>query len=95
MSKNSGGTATYPKIAAARALGIPVVMIARPFKAAGVPVADARGALPGKRSNSSECSLAAGRVDPRRVVVACDQPRRAGTDDDEGAHISHRGINLR
>ena len=45
VSKNSGGTATYPKIAAARALGIPVVMIARPFKAAGVPVADARGAL--------------------------------------------------
>lgn len=30
VSKNSGGTATYAKIAAARALGLPVVMIARP-----------------------------------------------------------------
>jgi precorrin-6A/cobalt-precorrin-6A reductase len=35
VSKNSGGTATYPKIHAARDLGLPVVMIARPDKAAG------------------------------------------------------------
>ncbi|MHB1699402.1 MAG: cobalt-precorrin-6A reductase [Acidobacteriaceae bacterium] len=32
VSKNSGGTATYPKIEAARTLGIPVVMIDRPRK---------------------------------------------------------------
>ena len=32
VSKNSGGTATYAKIEAARALRIPVVMIARPLK---------------------------------------------------------------
>lgn len=30
VSKNSGGTGAYAKIAAARALGLPVVMIARP-----------------------------------------------------------------
>jgi precorrin-6A/cobalt-precorrin-6A reductase len=30
VAKNSGGTATYGKIAAARALGIQVVMLARP-----------------------------------------------------------------
>lgn len=30
VSKNSGGTASYGKIAAARALGIPVIMIRRP-----------------------------------------------------------------
>ncbi|UUX48344.1 cobalt-precorrin-6A reductase [Nisaea acidiphila] len=30
VSKNSGGTATYGKIAAARALGLPVVMVERP-----------------------------------------------------------------
>lgn len=30
VSKNSGGRAAHPKLAAARALGIPVVMIARP-----------------------------------------------------------------
>jgi precorrin-6A/cobalt-precorrin-6A reductase len=35
VSKNSGGTATYPKIAATRRLGIPVVMIARPHKPHG------------------------------------------------------------
>jgi precorrin-6A/cobalt-precorrin-6A reductase len=40
VSKNAGGTATYAKIEAARALGLPVVMIARPHKAAGVVLAD-------------------------------------------------------
>jgi precorrin-6A/cobalt-precorrin-6A reductase len=30
VSKNSGGGATYAKIAAARELGIPVVMVQRP-----------------------------------------------------------------
>jgi precorrin-6A/cobalt-precorrin-6A reductase len=32
VSKNSGGTATYPKIEAGRALGIPIVMLDRPRK---------------------------------------------------------------
>jgi precorrin-6A/cobalt-precorrin-6A reductase len=32
VSKNSGGLATYNKIAAARSLGTPVVMVKRPFK---------------------------------------------------------------
>ena len=39
VSKNAGGEATYAKIEAARALGLPVVMIARPYKAAGHAVA--------------------------------------------------------
>ena len=30
MAKNSGGTATYGKIAAARELGLPVIMLRRP-----------------------------------------------------------------
>jgi precorrin-6A/cobalt-precorrin-6A reductase len=30
IAKNSGGTATYGKIAAARALGLPVVLLRRP-----------------------------------------------------------------
>jgi precorrin-6A/cobalt-precorrin-6A reductase len=34
VSKNSGGAATYAKIAAARALGLPVIMIARPVATA-------------------------------------------------------------
>jgi precorrin-6A/cobalt-precorrin-6A reductase len=45
VSKNSGGGATYPKIAAARAVGIPVVMIARPEPPPGDTVADADAAL--------------------------------------------------
>jgi precorrin-6A/cobalt-precorrin-6A reductase len=40
VSKNAGGPATYAKIEAARALGLPVVMIARPHKPAGVVMAD-------------------------------------------------------
>ncbi len=41
VSKNSGGAATYPKIEAARRIGIPVVMIARPVKSAGTQLASA------------------------------------------------------
>lgn len=45
VTKNSGGTATAPKLAAARALGIPVVMVARPVAPPGETVPDAAGAL--------------------------------------------------
>jgi precorrin-6A/cobalt-precorrin-6A reductase len=45
VAKNSGGTATYAKIEAARALGLPVVMVARPAKPGGEPLADAPAAL--------------------------------------------------
>ncbi len=45
VSKNSGGSAIYPKIAAARTLGLPVVMIARPHKPAGHGVASAEEAM--------------------------------------------------
>ena len=40
VSKNSGGTDTYPKIQAAREAGIPVIMIERP-EAPKVPIVDA------------------------------------------------------
>ncbi|WP_395710718.1 cobalt-precorrin-6A reductase [Reyranella sp.] len=45
VSKNSGGEATYPKIAAARALALPVVMIARPDKPVGHIVTSAEEAV--------------------------------------------------
>ncbi len=44
VTKNSGGSATSAKLAAARALGLPVVMVARPPEA-GPGVADAAAAL--------------------------------------------------
>jgi len=44
VSKNSGGAATYAKITAARKLGIPVVMIARPHKSHGHVVDTAEAA---------------------------------------------------
>ena len=36
VTKNSGAAATYPKIAAARALGLPAIVVSRPNKPAGV-----------------------------------------------------------
>ncbi|MBS0222237.1 MAG: cobalt-precorrin-6A reductase [Proteobacteria bacterium] len=45
VAKNAGGTATYAKIEAARALGLPVVMIARPHKPAGHVVENAGEAV--------------------------------------------------
>jgi precorrin-6A/cobalt-precorrin-6A reductase len=45
VSKNSGGAATYAKIAATRKLGMPVVMIARPHKSHGHAVENAEGAV--------------------------------------------------
>lgn len=45
VSKNAGGAATYGKIAAARGLGLPVVMVRRPAKPDVPSVADAGQAM--------------------------------------------------
>ena len=45
VTKNSGGTATAAKLAAARALGLDVVMVARPPPSGAEWVADAPAAL--------------------------------------------------
>ncbi|MCJ2036840.1 cobalt-precorrin-6A reductase [Methylobacterium sp. J-068] len=45
VSKNSGGSATYGKIAAARTLGLPVIMVARPAKPDVPSVPDVAAAL--------------------------------------------------
>jgi precorrin-6A/cobalt-precorrin-6A reductase len=45
VAKNSGGTATYGKIAAARSLGIPVLLIRRPVEPGGPAVSDVEGAI--------------------------------------------------
>ncbi len=45
VSKNSGGDAAYAKIAAARALGLPVVMVQRPALPPGECRPDVASAL--------------------------------------------------
>jgi precorrin-6A/cobalt-precorrin-6A reductase len=45
VSKNSGGAATYAKIEAARGRGVPVVMIARPYKPQGHAVVSVEAAV--------------------------------------------------
>jgi precorrin-6A/cobalt-precorrin-6A reductase len=45
VSKNAGGTATYAKIDAARALGLPVIVIERPHKPCGHVVGSATEAV--------------------------------------------------
>lgn len=45
VSKNAGGMATYAKIEAARALRLPVIMIARPLKPVGHAVGNASEAV--------------------------------------------------
>jgi precorrin-6A/cobalt-precorrin-6A reductase len=45
VTKNAGGSATAGKLAAARGLGVRVVMVARPPRPAGLIVEDAAGAL--------------------------------------------------
>jgi precorrin-6A/cobalt-precorrin-6A reductase len=45
VTKNSGGTATAGKLAAAHALRLPVILVARPPRPAGLIVPDAAGAL--------------------------------------------------
>jgi precorrin-6A/cobalt-precorrin-6A reductase len=45
VSKNSGGKATYPKIIAAREMGIPVVMVRRPSLPPGEQVTDVEGVI--------------------------------------------------
>jgi precorrin-6A/cobalt-precorrin-6A reductase len=45
VAKNSGGTATYGKIAAARSLGIPVLLIRRPAEPGGHAVGDVAAAM--------------------------------------------------
>jgi precorrin-6A/cobalt-precorrin-6A reductase len=63
VSKNSGGTATYPKIVASRRLQLPVVMIGRPHKPHGVILDGSEAAM-----HWLETQLAHGASPSRRGV---------------------------
>jgi len=57
VTKNSGGAATVAKLTAARALGLPVVMVARPAATTGLVVADAGQALAWLRHRAGSATL--------------------------------------
>ena len=54
VTKNSGGSATAAKLAAARALGIPVIMVSRPPAEAVPSVPDVAGALAWLRHRAAD-----------------------------------------
>ena len=70
VAKNSGGDATYAKIAAARDLGIEVVLVRRPPRRRRRDRRKRRGGSGAGRSSAAACGKAR-RVDQRRL------PRRA------------------
>ncbi|MEV0946737.1 cobalt-precorrin-6A reductase [Rhodococcus sp. NPDC049939] len=70
VTKNSGGDQTYGKVAAARAMGIPVLMIRRPPLPPGVDVVhDVAGVMAwlGSHTHEAEDSSAPGRSAARRT----------------------------
>ena len=86
VAKNSGGDATYGKIAAARALGIPVIMLSAAGAARGRDRRDGRGGACLARS----CQRAFDRprrIDQRALPLADDQPGLARADDDQRRHV--------
>ena len=74
VSKNSGGSATYPKIEAARVLGLPVIMIARPDKPAGHVVTSAEEAVAWLAHDGAPARCAAYRPSAR-PAASCWRPR--------------------
>lgn len=68
VSKNSGGAGAYPKIAAARLLGLTVLMIDRPGLPAGETVADVDGALAWLLSRFGRMAASGGIVAPKEAA---------------------------
>lgn len=66
VTKNSGGAATYPKIEAARRLGIPVVIAQPPVLPEVASVADAEGAVRWLEEDAVPLSASAARGPSRR-----------------------------
>ncbi len=79
VSKNSGGDATAGKLIAARRLGLPVIMVARPPKPDVETVAHVDQVLPGwwRRGSSSPSAACRPKARPRRAArsAACSTRR--------------------
>ena len=94
VAKNSGGTATYGKIAAARALGIEVIMVERQQPAdvrAVETVEEALGLIDHLALPRDE----ARRIDEIRSCPARNDPRLRRADDDAGRHIGLLRVRIR
>ena len=91
VAKNSGGQATYGKIAAARALGVDVIMLRRP----SLPEVPFGRNGAGRRRLARSCAAVrrrTRRVDQRRQSRPLDHARQRRADDDERRHVGRRRI---
>ena len=79
VAKNGGGAGARAKLDAARALGLPVILIDR-------PQLPPRKVLPERGGGHG---VAGSRGRPRGVDEAPDAARVAVADDDHGAHVGH------
>ena len=94
IAKNSGGAATYGKIAAARALGIGVVMLRRPTPPDARRGRDDRGRDHLARS-CAHLGCRARRVDEGRTSGPRDHAGLARADDHQRCHIGRRRVGAR
>ena len=88
VAKNAGGSGARAKLDAARELGLPVVMIDRPFIPPRPQVGSVAAVL-----DWLDHGVVRGVKD--RPSGMRDHPRAAGADDDDGAHIGHVPARLR
>ena len=92
VTKNSGGEATFAKLLAARALGLPVVMVARPPQAARCRSCTIRPRSWHFSFVIAKVLVPRERIDEGRGAAARNDSGFAGADNDKRAHIGKARI---
>jgi precorrin-6A/cobalt-precorrin-6A reductase len=93
VAKNSGGPASYGKIAAARELGIDVVLIRRP-DLPDVPCVETVEEMLAWLDHAPVAPEITRRIDDRALVLPLDHPRFRGADDHACRHVGHVACRL-